>query len=64
MHESDAFVLDPDFITKYCHIPFNVETLDLRRSGTRNTDAIVLTEASCLALRYPGAHLKLINKPE
>ncbi len=61
-HEYDAFVIDPDFITKYCHIPFNVETLDLRRSGQRNTDAVVLTEASCLALRYPKAHLKIINR--
>lgn len=60
-HEADAFVLDPDFITKYCHIPFSVETLDLRSSGQRNTDAVVLTEASCLALRYPRAHLKIIG---
>lgn len=61
-HPKDGMVIDPDFITKYCHIPFSVETLDLRRSGQRNTDAVVLTEASCLALRYPQAHLKLVGK--
>ncbi len=61
-HESDAFILDPDFVTKYCHIPFSVDKLDLRSSGTRNTDAVVLTEASCLALRYPAAHLRVLGK--
>lgn len=60
-HAADAMIIDPDFITKYTHIPFSVETLDLRRSGQRNTDAVVLTEASCLALRYPKAHLKVVN---
>lgn len=60
-HGKDGFVLDPDYITKYCHIPFNIETLDLRRSGVRNTDAVVLTEASCLVLRYPESHMKVIG---
>lgn len=59
-HADDGFVLDPEYITKYCHVPFRTETLDLRRSGVRNTDAIVITEASCLVLRYPQAHLRVI----
>ena len=25
----------------------------------RNTDALVLTEASCLTLRYPAAHMRI-----
>ena len=37
------------------------ETLDLRRSGVRNTDAVVLTEASCLVLRYPQSHMRVIG---
>jgi len=41
------------------HVPFQAETLDLRRSGQRNTDAVVLTEASCLVLRYPDAHIRV-----
>lgn len=61
-HACDGFIIDPDYMTKYCHIPFTAETLDLRRSGQRNTDAVVLTEASCLVLRYPQSHLKLIRK--
>ena len=60
-HRNDGFVLDPDYMTKYVHVPFKAETLDLRRSGQRNTDAVVLTEASCLVLRYPDAHMRVIG---
>ncbi len=63
-HSRDGFVLDPDYMTKYVHVPFRAETLDLRRSGVRNTDAVVLTEASCLVLRYPQAHLRVIGSVE
>ncbi|MDE6161041.1 MAG: hypothetical protein K2F77_05230, partial [Muribaculaceae bacterium] len=60
-HAYDGFILDPDYLTKYCHTPFSVETLDLRSSGVRNTDAVVITEASCLVLRYPRAHMRVIG---
>ncbi|MDE6310518.1 MAG: DUF5309 domain-containing protein [Muribaculaceae bacterium] len=58
-HATDGFILDPDYLTKYVHIPFNCEKLDLRKSGQRNSDAVVLTEASCLVLRYPATHLRV-----
>ncbi len=61
-HAADGFVLDPDYMTKYVHVPFRAETLDLRSSGQRNTDAVVLTEASCLVLRYPQAHIRVIGR--
>lgn len=60
-HYNDGFVIDPEYITKYCHVPFHAEKLDLRKSGVRNTDAIVVTEASCLVLRYPQAHMRVIE---
>lgn len=60
-HESDGFVLDPNYLTKYVHVPFQAEKLDLRASGQRNTDAVVLTEASCLVLRYPQAHIRVLG---
>jgi len=60
-HSKDAMVIDPNYITKYTHIPFHAEKLDLRRSGTRNTDAVVLTEASCLVLRYPRSHIRIVH---
>ncbi len=58
-HSDDGMIIDPEYITKYCHVPFQTEKLDLRRSGLRNTDAIVITEASCLVLRYPDSHMKI-----
>lgn len=60
-HRNDGFILDPNYMTKYVHIPFRAEQLDLRTSGQRNTDAVVVTEASCLVLRYPKAHLKVLG---
>lgn len=58
-HENDGFIVDPNYMTKYVHVPFQAEKLDLRKSGQRNTDAVVLTEASCLVLRYPKAHMRV-----
>lgn len=60
-HRNDGFILDPDYITKYTHIPFTKERIDLRRAGDRNTDAVVLTEASCVVLRYPDVHARIIG---
>lgn len=60
-HPSDGFIIDPNYLTKYVHVPFQAEKLDLRSSGQRNTDAVVLTEASCLVLRYPNAHMRIVG---
>lgn len=59
-HSDDGIIIDPDNITKYVHVPFHAQKIDLRRSGTRNTSAVVLTEASCVVLRNPNAHLRVI----
>lgn len=61
-HGADGLVIDPEYITKYSHIPFSTERLNLRQSGQRNTDAVVITEASCLVLRYPSAHMRIVKK--
>lgn len=61
-HENDGMIIDPNLMTKYVHIPFTTEKLDLRTSGQRNTDAVVLTEASCLVLRNPASHMRIIGK--
>ena len=52
-----GLIIDPDYIQKYSHLPFGTEALDLKSAGVRNTDALVITEASCLVLRYPKAHM-------
>lgn len=59
-HSHDGMIIDPEYLTKYCHVPFRTERLDLRSSGQRNTEAIVITEASCLVLRYPQAHMRVV----
>lgn len=57
----NGIIVDPEYIQKHVFIPFNAELLDLRGSGQRNTEAMVLTEASCLTLRYPEAHARVIG---
>ncbi len=55
----NGIVIDPEYMQKYTHLPFSTEALNLKSSGLRNTDALVLTEASCLVLRYPNAHMRI-----
>lgn len=57
--EKCAMIIDPEYIQKYSHLPFGTEALDLKSAGVRNTDALVVTEASCLVLRYPKAHMRV-----
>lgn len=58
--ESSGMIIDPEYMTKYVHVPFKVEHLDLKKSGVRNVDALVVTEASCLVLRHPKAHVRIV----
>lgn len=56
----NGLIVDPQYLQKYVHIPFSTQQLDLKKSGMRNVDAVVLTEASCLVLRYPKAHVRIV----
>ena len=56
---NQGIIIDPEYIQKYTHIPFSTEQLNLKKSGVRNVDALVMTEASCLVLRYPKAHMRI-----
>lgn len=56
---SAGMIIDPEYLQKYTHQPFTAETLNLKASGVRNVDATVLTETSCLVLRYPKAHMRI-----
>lgn len=58
--EDYGMVIDPEYITKYSHIPFSAERISFHKQGVRNTEAVVLTEASCLVLRYPNAHMRIL----
>lgn len=57
-----GMLLDPEYITKYSHLPFSAERISFREQGVRNTEGVVLTEASCLVLRYPQAHTRISPK--
>ena len=57
--DGSGLIIDPEYIQKYSHLPFGTEALDLKSAGVRNTDALVITEASCLVLRYPKAHMRV-----
>ena len=60
--EDCGIVIDPEYLQKYTHIPFSTEQLNLKKSGVRNVDALVMTEASCLVLRYPKAHMRVMPR--
>ncbi len=58
--EDYGMIVDPEYITKYSHVPFSAERISFHNQGVRNTEAVVLTEASCLVLRYPNAHMRIV----
>lgn len=58
--EDYGMIVNPEYITKYSHVPFSAERISFHKQGVRNTEAVVLTEASCLVLRYPTAHMRII----
>ena len=60
--DTAGLIIDPAYLQKYSHLPFGTEALDLKSAGVRNTDATVLTEASCLVLRYPKAHVRVTSE--
>ena len=40
----NGLIIDPQYLQKYSHLPFTTESLDLKKSGVRNVDALVLTK--------------------
>lgn len=60
--ENNGLILDLEHVTKHEFVPMSVTNLDLKSSGTRNADARVIQEVSCLTLRHPDCHA--IIKPK
>lgn len=54
-----AYVLDPDFLTKKTFQSFSRSMLDLKKAGIRNSNAVVLQEISCVYLTNPQAHCRV-----
>lgn len=62
----EVVVIDPEFLTKRIHKGWSRDTYDMKALAVRDSRAVVLSEISCLYLRYPKAHaiLKLnADKP-
>lgn len=59
-HSCDGLIIDPEYLTKYVQQPMKADKIDMKKMGTRNTEAVVITEASCLILRNPKAHTRII----
>ena len=57
-----GLILDPEYLTKWSFETLDRLKLDLKTPGIRNTDGVVLTEASCLTLRYPACHMRIVPK--
>lgn len=55
----DGFILDYEYLAKAVHVEWERLEIDLKVSGQRNADAVVLSEASCVFLRYPKAHFRV-----
>ncbi len=60
--ENNGLILDLEHVTKHEFVPMSVTNLDLKSAGTRNADARVIQEVSCLTLRHPDCHA--IIKPK
>lgn len=54
-----ALAIDPEYLGKKKFINWTRTVLDLKAAGVRNTEAVVLQEASALYLRYPKAHARM-----
>ena len=52
----EAFVLDPEFLTKKIHEGWSRTEYDMKALAKSKTKAVVLSESSCLYLRYKQAH--------
>lgn len=54
-----ALAIDPEYLSKRKFLNWTRTVLDLKAAGIRNTNAVVLQEASALYLRYPKAHARM-----
>lgn len=58
---NQGIVIDPNHLFKYVFESENSRKIDNREAGISNTEADVTTEVSCPGLKYPQAHLKVVQ---
>lgn len=56
---NDGLIIDPQYLEKKVFKPFGRLELDLKKSGQSDSNAIVLSEISCLCLKNPAAHARV-----
>ncbi len=63
--EDEVLVLDPEYMTKRYFKGWSREEYDMKKLAIRDTNAVVLTEESCIYLTNPNAHaiLTLASDP-
>jgi hypothetical protein len=52
----EVFVMDPEFLTKRYFKGWSRDSYDMKKLAQRETNAVVLSEVSCLYLRLKNAH--------
>ncbi len=64
--KDQGFAMDPVYLSKKTYVSWARFVLDLKKAGTRNTNAIVIQEVACIYLRYAKAHarMKLVQGPK
>jgi hypothetical protein len=52
----EILVIDPEYLRKKHFITWNRQEYDMAKLAKRDTQAVVMKEASCCYLTYPNAH--------
>lgn len=55
----EAFVIDPEYLKKKTFLIWERKSYDMAKLAKRDTQAVVLKEASCCYLTYPNAHARV-----
>lgn len=57
----DGLILDADYLERYTLRPFGRTVLELDKQGVRDSKAVVLSEISCLVLKSPNNHARIVK---
>ena len=60
-HNDEGLILDMTNIKRRTFQPLKSERLDLKRSGQKNVDARLISEISCLEMRYLDTHRRIVK---
>lgn len=57
--EDEGLAIDTEYLDKKTFVSFAQNALNLKESGQRNTEGVVIQEVCCLNLRYANAHARV-----